>query len=79
MKRMIYAMAACALPLCSVSCTGGSDGMPYGKEEEMEIEFIAGEIAGTRSADPQENLVTDMNIYIFNDRGQLEARFYLKA
>ncbi|MBO8478619.1 MAG: DUF4906 domain-containing protein [Bacteroidetes bacterium] len=79
MKRMIYAMAACALPLCSVSCTEGSDGMPYGKEEEMEIEFIAGEIAGTRSADPQENLVTDMNIYIFNDRGQLEARFYLKA
>ena len=55
-------MAACALPLCSVSCTEGSDGMPYGKEEEMEIEFIAGEIAGTRSADPQENLETAMNL-----------------
>lgn len=33
----------------------------------------------TKSADPQEHLITDINLFIFNDRGVLEDRIYLTS
>ena len=41
-----------------------------------EIILETGDMVHTRSEDPQENLVTDINLFIFNDRGQLERRLY---
>lgn len=65
------------LMLSAVSCT--KEGAENTLTSEVEIEFSTEQAISSRSADPDENLLTDMNIYIFDDRGQKEAEFYLKA
>ena len=58
----------------AVSCVGNI--LPAEKSETL-IEFDTGQFLETKSSDPQENLVSDMNLFIFNDRGMLENRIYL--
>lgn len=40
---------------------------------------VAGSPPGTRSEDPDENLVSDMNILVFDSNGMLEEKVYLKT
>lgn len=41
------------------------------------LEFTADALPGTRAADPQENLISDMNLFIFNSADQLEQHMFL--
>lgn len=53
-------------------------------EEHMELEdttltFTLDGLPATKSLDPDENLVSDINIFIFNEADQLEESLYFKA
>lgn len=64
--------------MAAISCTGpGLENLPC--TEETDIYIYSGDPVTTRSEDPQEDLITDMNIFIFNDRGILESSMYLTA
>ena len=43
------------------------------------IRLSTGNIMESKSENPDENLVTDMNIFIFDDRGRLERKLYMEA
>lgn len=49
-----------------------------GISAETEI-LLCPESIYTRSSDPQEDMVNDMNIFVFDDRGTLISRIYLEA
>lgn len=72
--RYTYLAAAMA----AISCTGA------GLEERpdtalTDIFLYSGDSMKTRSEDPQEDLITDMNLFIFNDRGIMESSMYFTA
>lgn len=64
------------LLLSATSCTKHTPGTGV---QDIRIYLSAGQMPDSRSADPEEDLVTDMNIFIFNDRGLPEHKIYMKA
>lgn len=76
MANSRYAYLAAAI--AAISCTGaGLEDRPC--TARTDIYIYSGDLMATRSADPQENLITDMNLFIFNDRGILESSMYFTA
>ena len=51
------------LLLAATSCTKHTPGTGV---QDIRIYLSAGQMPDSRSADPEEDLVTDMNIFIFN-------------
>ena len=73
--RHIYCLLAAIVSLTPATSCGEKT---FSEEEsEILIELDTGQPAEVRSADPQEDLITDMNLFIFNDRGMPESRLYL--
>lgn len=77
--KTFYLMAIPAIMPAMAACS--TDYMQVSSREikETSIELSAAGSMESRSADPQENLVTDMNIFIFNDRGEMEADLYMES
>ena len=62
-----------------MGCTGpGWDG-PADQGEETFLCLYISSPPAVKAADPDETLITDVNLFIFNDRGVLEERSFLKG
>lgn len=68
--------AAAALSAVLIHIAGCSRMEMQQHENKVTLSFVT-EIS-TKSRDPQETLLTDINVFIFNEAGQMEKNLYLK-
>lgn len=78
MKPLNIILAALAASSLLHACEKGP-AEASGNDTGPLIKLDTGNMVQTRSESPQENLVTDLNLFIFNDRGILESRMYMTA
>lgn len=67
------------LSVVAAGCTGEMPLPPSDRQEEVEICLKASSLSPTRASDPDETLISDINLFLFNHRGVLEDRAYLKG
>ena len=65
------------LPVLLLALSGCSDAPAPTAPEEVCIRLILPSV--TRATDPEEALITDVNLFIFNERGVLEDRVWLSG
>ena len=68
-----------AIAALSAGCEDMGTDEPMSAGDVHIVMNVAGSPPGTRSEDPDENLVSDMNILVFDSNGMLEEKVYLKT
>ena len=72
--------ALCAVYVAALSgCSALPENAPSDRVADVEICLrTSAALSHSRAADPDEELISDVNLFIFNDRGVLEERAYLE-
>ena len=70
--RLILLCIAVASVICACSVEHNADG-----EEMLRILLDTGKMEDTRSSDPDETLISDLNVFLFDKDGNLESQRYL--
>ncbi len=79
-RRMNPALSAAVLLMAAaVSCMKEYPAADYDKEEEVLLIFDDGSFVPSKSVDPDENRISDLNIFIFNGENMLEKHLYLSG
>lgn len=78
-RRLMRAVLPVIIPAMTCGACAEDGWMEMGMTQEKALIVMDTGIPGMRSADPDENLVSDMNIFIFNSYGLLEEAVYLDS
>ena len=73
-SELFCAVCAAVLAGCSTLPENG----PADRVADVEICLKTSDALSARAADPDEELISDINLFIFNERGVLEERAYLE-